>query len=84
MDETGNHIAIFGRLGSRPLHRDEMEKFFVDWKGQQYRVSDQAVKADFVGAPMEAKPPVQADQDKKSAPPRRDVTSRRGKKLARN
>jgi hypothetical protein len=84
VDETGNQIAIFGRLGSRPFHRDEMEKFFVDWKGQQYRVSDEAVKVDFVGAPIEAKPPVQADQDKKSAPPRRDVTSRRGKKLARN
>jgi hypothetical protein len=84
VDETGNQIAVFGRLGSRPFHRDEMEKFFVDWKGQQYRVSDEAVKADFVGAPIEAKPPVQADQDKKSAPPRRDVTSRRGKKLARN
>ena len=85
VDETGNQIAVFGRLGSRPFHRDEMEKFFVDWKGQQYRVGDEAVKADFVGAPVEAKPPVQADQDRKSAPPRRDVTSRRrGKKLARN
>jgi hypothetical protein len=84
VDETGSQIAIFGRLGSRPFHRDEMEKFFVDWKGQQYRVSDEAVKADFVGGPIDAKPPVQADQDRKSAPPRRDVTSRRGKKLARN
>ena len=84
VDETGNQIAVFGRLGSRPFHRDEMEKFFIDWKGRQYRVSDEAVKADFVGAHGERKPPVQADQDKKSGPPRRDVTSRRGKKLARD
>ena len=76
MDETGNQIAVFGRLGSRPFHRDEMEKFFVDWKGQQYRVSDDVMKADFIDRPGGAKPPVQADQApaKTSAPPRRDVT----------
>ena len=84
VDETGNQIAIFGRLGSRPFHRDEMEKFFVDWKSQQYRVSDEPVKADFVGLPDARKAPVQADdQNNKSAPPRRDV-SVRPKKMARN
>jgi len=86
VDETGNQIAIFGRLGSRPFRRDEMEKFFVDWKGQQYRVADDVVKADFAGNPGAAKPPVQADQDKSksSAPPRRDVTTKPRKKLAEN
>ena len=84
VDESGNQIAIFGRLGSRPFHRDEMEKFFVDWKGQQYRVSDEPVKADFVGLPDAPKAPVQADdQNGKSGPPRRDV-SVRPKKMARN
>ena len=84
VDETGNQIAVFGRLGSRPFHRDEMEKFFVDWKGQQYRVSDENVKADFVGLPGQPKPPAQADdQDKKSGPPRRDAITR-PKKMARN
>ncbi len=84
VDESGNQIAIFGRLGSRPFHRDEMEKFFVDWKGQQYRVSDEPVRADFVGLPDAPKPPVQADdQNSKSGTPRRDV-SVRPNKMARN
>jgi hypothetical protein len=82
VDETGNQIAVFGRLGSRPFHRDEMEKFFVDWKGQQYRVSDEPVKADFVGG--EARP-VQADQDnsKKPTVPRRPADNGPARKLAR-
>ncbi len=87
VDETGNQIAVFGRLGSRPFHRDEMEKFFVDWKGQQYRVSDDVMKADFIDRPGGSKPPVQADQTpaKSSAPPRRDITEQPAhKKLARN
>nr|MBA2589619.1 hypothetical protein [Alphaproteobacteria bacterium] len=76
--------AVFGRLGSRPFHRDEMEKFFVDWKGQQYRVSDAPVKADFVGLPDQPKAPVQADdQNNKSGPPRRDAVVR-PRKMARN
>jgi hypothetical protein len=83
VDESGNQIAVFGRLGSRPFHRDEMEKFFVDWKGQQYRVSDEPVRADFIGLPGQATPPVQAGQDNKSGPPRRDV-SVGPKKMVRN
>ena len=84
VDETGNQIAVFGRLGSRPFHRDEMEKFFVDWKGLQYRVSDEPVKADFVGLSDALKPPVQADdKNKKSGPLRRDV-SVSPKKIVRN
>ena len=84
VDETGNQIAVFGRLGSRPFHRDEMEKFFVDWKGLQYRVSDEPVKADFVGLSDPLKPPVQADdKNKKSGPLRRDV-SVSPKKIVRN
>jgi hypothetical protein len=86
VDETGNQIAVFGRLGSRPFHRDEMEKFFVDWKGQQYRVSDDVMKADFLDLPEVIRPPAQADQTpaRTSAPPRRDVVAQPRKKLARN
>jgi len=40
VDETGHQIAIFGRLGSRPFHRDEMERFFLDAFDRPYRVSD--------------------------------------------
>ncbi|MGQ0618534.1 MAG: hypothetical protein ACT4QA_01235 [Panacagrimonas sp.] len=30
VDETGGQIAIFGRIGSRPFHEDEMRRFYVD------------------------------------------------------
>ena len=39
-DETGHQIAIFGRLGSRPFNRTEMERLFLDYRGEVYRVSD--------------------------------------------
>ena len=37
---TTGQIAIFGRLGSRPLSRDEMARFFTDAWGRPYRVTD--------------------------------------------
>jgi len=40
VDETGGQIAIFGRIGSRPFHRDEMEKLFLTSKGVPWKVSD--------------------------------------------
>ena len=40
VDETGGQIAIFGRVGSRPFTRSEMEKFFLNSKGLVYKVSD--------------------------------------------
>jgi hypothetical protein len=40
VDETGHQIAVFGRLGSRPFHRDEMEHFFIDAFDRPYRVTD--------------------------------------------
>jgi hypothetical protein len=42
VDETGGQMAVFGRLGSRPLTRPEMEKLFLNSKGQPYVVSDEA------------------------------------------
>jgi hypothetical protein len=55
VDETGHQIAVMGRLGSRPFTRPEMEKFFLDWKGDTYVVSDKAVMDDWVGtAPLRA------------------------------
>ncbi len=50
VDETGHQIAVMGRLGSRPFTRPEMERFFLDWKGEPYRVSDEPSLADWVGA----------------------------------
>ena len=40
VDETGGQIAVFGRLGSRPFTRSEMEKLFLTSRGVPYKVSD--------------------------------------------
>ena len=50
VDETGGQIAVFGRLGSRPFTRAEMERFFIDWRGAPYRVSNAPSPGDFVAA----------------------------------
>jgi hypothetical protein len=41
VDEGGGQVAIFGRLGSRPFTRAEMEKLFMTKGGQVYTVSDE-------------------------------------------
>ena len=40
VDETGGQIAVFGRLGSRPFTRQEMERLFLTSKGVPFKVSD--------------------------------------------
>lgn len=41
VDETGGQMAVFGRLGSRPFTRPEMEKLFLNSKGLVYKVTDE-------------------------------------------
>jgi len=41
VDETGGQMAVFGRLGSRPFTRPEMEKLFMTRRGVPWRVSDE-------------------------------------------
>jgi len=41
VDESGGQIAVFGRLGSRPFTRPEMERLFLNSKGMVYKVSDE-------------------------------------------
>jgi hypothetical protein len=48
VDETGHQIAVFGRLGSRPFTRAEMERFFIDWTGAPYRVTNNSPAEDFI------------------------------------
>ncbi len=48
VDETGGQIAVFGRIGSRPFTRPEMEKLFLDWKGVPYAVDDTPSMADWL------------------------------------
>jgi hypothetical protein len=50
VDETGHQIAVFGRLGSRPFNRPEMERFFMDAWGRPYAVTDDADMAAWVAA----------------------------------
>ena len=46
VDETGNQIAILGRLGSRPFTRSEMERLYLDAHGELWTVpSRQALTA---------------------------------------
>ncbi|MBL0916999.1 MAG: hypothetical protein IBJ13_16315, partial [Sphingopyxis sp.] len=45
VDETGGQIAVFGRLGSRPFTRPEMEKLFLNSKGMVYKVRDEVDQA---------------------------------------
>jgi hypothetical protein len=49
VDETGGQIAVFGRLGSRPFTRAEMERLFLNSRGMPWRVSDTGTMADWVG-----------------------------------
>ncbi|KLI64494.1 multiheme c-type cytochrome [Aurantiacibacter marinus] len=41
VDETGGQMAVFGRLGSRPFNRSEMENLFLTRAGVPWRVSDE-------------------------------------------
>jgi hypothetical protein len=49
VDETGGQIAVFGRLGSRPFTRVEMERLFLNRRGLPYKVSDAGGMEDWVG-----------------------------------
>lgn len=40
VDETGGQIAVFGRRGSRPLNKEEINKLHKNKDGQVWKVSD--------------------------------------------
>jgi hypothetical protein len=48
VDEEGNQIAVFGRLGSRPFTRAEMEKLFLGPRGIPYKVIDTPDMRDWI------------------------------------
>ena len=48
-DETGGQMAVFGRLGSRPFNRAEMEKLFLTRAGVPWKVSDTPDMTAWVG-----------------------------------
>ena len=39
VDESGNQISIFGRIGSRPFNLEEMKKLYLK-DGEVYKVSE--------------------------------------------
>jgi hypothetical protein len=45
VDETGGQMAVFGRLGSRPFTRPEMERLFLNRQGLVYKVRDEVDQA---------------------------------------
>ncbi len=52
VDETGHQIAIFGRKGSRPFNRQEMEHLFLDSAGRLYAVTDLPDPDSWTGPPL--------------------------------
>jgi hypothetical protein len=48
VDETGGQMAVFGRLGSRPFTRAEMERLFMTRSGVPWKVSDEVDMAAWV------------------------------------
>ena len=58
VDETGGQIAVFGRLGSRPFSRSEMEKLFLTKSGIPWKVSDEPDLGAWVSGdmPLETSP----------------------------
>jgi Uncharacterized conserved protein len=49
VDETGGQMAVFGRLGSRPFTRPEMERLFMTRSGVPWKVSDAVDMTRWVG-----------------------------------
>jgi hypothetical protein len=44
VDETGNQIAVFGRLGSRPFNLEEMQKLYLNDAGKPWYVDDKVTQ----------------------------------------
>jgi len=44
VDETGNQIAVFGRLGSRPFNLEEMQKLYLGPTGKPWYVDDKVTR----------------------------------------
>ncbi len=60
VDETGGQIAIFGRLGSRPFTRREMERLFLNSQRRPYMVTDQYDMRNWVAGNAAPLPPLAA------------------------
>jgi hypothetical protein len=61
VDETGGQMAVFGRLGSRPFTRPEMERLFLTRSGAPWKVTDEVDMGRWVG--REPTAPVNAGRE---------------------
>ncbi|MGC2525116.1 MAG: hypothetical protein WA417_21145, partial [Stellaceae bacterium] len=50
VDETGNQIAVFDRIGSRPFTLDEMKRLYLGPGGRPFSVTDRVELKDFAPA----------------------------------
>ncbi|MEO1731880.1 MAG: hypothetical protein AAFR64_14240, partial [Pseudomonadota bacterium] len=62
VDETGGQMAIFGRLGSRPFTRPEMERLFMTRSGAPWKVSDEVNMESWVGRQSNAPANARSDE----------------------
>jgi hypothetical protein len=61
VDESGNQIAVFGRIGARPLNLDEQQRMYRQplvgaktqhlWRGDVFRVSDNPYDPAYIRTP---------------------------------
>ncbi|MDX1670412.1 MAG: hypothetical protein R3194_13400, partial [Limnobacter sp.] len=51
VDETGGQIAVFGRIGSRPFNRAEMDAFYQRKDGSVWTVTDEVEQNMYVSKP---------------------------------
>jgi hypothetical protein len=58
VDEAGNQIAVFNRVGSRPFNRAEMERLYLR-EGRLYTVTDEPPSSPRSPMPKEEEPPEQ-------------------------
>jgi LVIVD repeat len=48
VDETGGQIAVFGRIGSGPLTREQMNRLYLNSRGHPFKVSDSGSMAQWL------------------------------------
>ncbi|MEO6064394.1 MAG: hypothetical protein ABIP49_01255, partial [Lysobacterales bacterium] len=63
VDETGNQIAVMGRIGSRPFNAEEMRRLYLDRDGKPWFADDtEAGKRGIASKPLPWKPNRTYDQ----------------------
>ena len=69
VDESGNQIAVFGRLGSRPFTQEEQHKLYLNPTGNPWFVSDEIDVDAFVpGTPVPRLPAMPQEQAQVPSP----------------